>query len=235
MQIVIYNKQAQERAGEIQTTQIPGISAEVEALRQEVEPLKFRTQQGIQSGIMTPAQAEENYLKSLNNLYIAQQVGLGANIQPDTIQYSNNILQTPIVGYNRPEDLGTATQSSIDQAKIQYDRYNNFLNQKESIDKSIRDNERELRKAENSVVDPYDITGAIRKAQVENELRGNIENLTKQKETLFSQSSGIDVSKVPIYQQYLNRINKSRQELLKEYDPSRLARINALSQHPGIR
>jgi hypothetical protein len=227
-------QQAQERAGQIQATQIPGISAEVEELRQQVEPLQYRTQQGIQRGIMTPAQAEENYLKSLNNLYIAQQVGLGANIQPDTIQYSNNILQTPIVGYNRPEDLGTATQSSIDQAKIQYDRYNNFLNQKESIDKSIRDNERELRKAENSVVDPYDITGAIRKAQVQDELRGNIENLTKQKETLFSQSSGIDVSKVPIYQQYLNRINKSRQELLQEYDPSRLARINALSQLSGL-
>lgn len=226
-------QQAQERAGQIQATQLPGISGEVEALRQQVEPLQFRTQQAIQSGIMAPVTREQDYINNLNKLYIAQQVGLGANLQPDRIQYSNNILQTPIINYNRPEDLGTATQSNIDTAKTEYDRYNNFINQRDSIDRSLRENERELKKAENSIVDQFDINGAIRKAQVEEQLRGNLENLKKQKETLFAQSSGIDVSKVPVYQEYVNRLGKTRQQLLQEYDPNRLARVNALSQLSG--
>jgi hypothetical protein len=226
-------QQAQERAGQIQATQIPGISGEVEALRQKVEPLQFITQQGIQSGINPLVKEQENFITGLNRNYVAQQVGLGANLQPDRIQYSNNILQTPIINYNRPEDLGTATQSNIDTAKTEYDRYNNFINQRDSIDRSLRENEKELKKAENSIVDQFDINGAIRKAQVEEQLRGNLENLKKQKETLFAQSSGIDVSKVPVYQEYVNRLGKTRQQLLQEYDKPRLARINALSQLSG--
>ena len=79
----------------------------------------------------------------------------------------------------------------------------------------------------------YDIGGAIRKAQVEEQLRGNIENLQKQKENVLKQSSGIDVSKVPAYQEYINRLGNTRQELLKEYDPTRLSRIQALQQLAG--
>jgi flagellar biosynthesis chaperone FliJ len=230
-------QQAQERAGQIQATQLPGISGEVDALRQQVEPLQFRTQQAIQSGIMAPVTQEQDYINNLNKLYIAQQVGLGAAFQPNLISLQNmggvDALAVPDLTYIKPEDLGTATQSNIDTAKTEYDRYNNFINQRDSIDNSIRENQRELNKANKSIVDMYDIGGAIRKAQVEEQLRGNIENLQKQKENVFKQSSGIDVSKVPVYQEYVNRLGKTRQQLLEEYDKPRLARINALSQLSG--
>jgi hypothetical protein len=219
-------------AGAIRGSQAPSIIGDIETLRTQAQgkPLSSSDVGNLLTGKITP---EEEFVRNINKLYVAQNVGLGAELQPDTIQYSNNILQTPIINYNRPEDLGTATQSSIDYAKNQYERYNNFINQKNSIDNSIRENERELDKANKSIVDMYDIGGAIRKAQVEDQLRGNIENLQKQKENVFKQSSGIDVSKVPAYQEYLNRIGKTRQELLKEYDPIRLSRIQALQQLAG--
>jgi hypothetical protein len=219
-------------AGAIRGSQAPSIIGDIETLRTQAQkkPLSSSDVGNLLTGKITP---EEEFVRNINKLYVAQNVGLGAELQPDTIQYSNNILQTPIINYNKPEDLGTATQSSIDYAKNQYERYNNFINQKNSIDNSIRENERELDKANKSIVDMYDIGGAIRKAQVEEQLRGNIENLQKQKENVFKQSSGIDVSKVPAYQEYLNRIGKTRQELLKEYDPTRLSRIQALQQLAG--
>ena len=219
-------------AGEIRGSQAPSIVGDIETLRTQAQgkPLSSADVGNLLTAKITP---EEEYIRNINKLYVAQNVGLGAELQPDTIQYSNNILQTPIINYNRPEDLGTATQSSIDYAKNQYERYNNFINQKNSIDNSIRENERELDRANKSIVDMYDIGGAIRKAQVEEQLRGNIENLQKQKENVFKQASGIDVSKVPAYQEYLNRIGKTRQELLSEYDPTRLSRIQALQQLAG--
>lgn len=219
-------------AGAIRGSQAPSIVGDIETLRTQAQgkPLSSSDVRNLLTGKITP---EEEFVRNINKLYVAQNVGLGAELQPDTIQYSNNILQTPIINYNKPEDLGTATQESIDYAKNQYERYNNFINQKNSIDNSIRENQRELDKANKSIVDMYDIGGAIRKAQVEEQLRGNIENLQKQKENVFKQSSGIDVSKVPAYQEYLNRIGKTRQELLKEYDPTRLSRIQALQQLAG--
>ena len=219
-------------AGAIRGSQAPSIVGDIETLRTQAQgkPLSSSDVGNLLTGKITP---EEEFVRNINKLYVAQNVGLGAELQPDTIQYSNNILQTPIINYNKPEDLGTATQSSIDYAKNQYERYNNFINQKNSIDNSIRENQRELDKANKSIVDMYDIFGAIRKAQVEEQLRGNIENLQKQKENVFKQASGIDVSKVPAYQEYLNRIGKTRQELLSEYDPTRLSRIQALQQLAG--
>jgi hypothetical protein len=86
-------QQAQERAGQIQATQIPGISGEVEALRQQVEPLQFRTQQGIQSGIMAPVKEEEDFITNINKNYIANKLGLDvqkAQAHKNEIDFSKN-------------------------------------------------------------------------------------------------------------------------------------------------
>jgi len=105
-------QQAQERAGQIQATQIPGISGEVEALRQQVEPLQFRTQQGIQSGINPLVREQENFIAGLNKDYVAQQLGLNVNqaqaIKQQADKYSQNMneIQSGIdLGNKALEDL----------------------------------------------------------------------------------------------------------------------------------
>ena len=43
----------------------------------------------------------------------------------------------------------------------------------------------------------------------------------------------MDISKIPVYQQYLNQLGKTKQELLSQYDPTRLSKIQALQQLAG--
>ena len=220
-------------ASAIRQAQAPAISSEIEALRTQAQtgPL---TSANVRNLLTTQITPEEKYVKDINDLYVAQNVGLGANFEPDRIQYSNSILQTPALNYIRPENLGTATRSSIDEAKAQYDRFNQFSNQSKFLEQALADNQSELKKAENNFSrDPYDITAGIRNAEVQRELRNNIKNLQQQREDLLNQSSGMDISKVSAYQQYLNQINKTKQELLSQYDPTRLSRIQALQQLAG--
>ena len=220
-------------ASAIRQAQAPTIASEVEALKTQAQrgPL---TSADVRNLLTTQITPEEQYVKDINNLYIAQNVGLGANLGEDKIQYSNNVLQTPLMDYVRPQNLGTATQSNINEAKAQYDRYNQFANQNKFLDKALVDNQKELKQAEtNFSRDPYDITASIRNDEVRKELKNNIQNLKQQKEDLLNQSSGMDVSKVPVYQQYLNQLGKTKQELLSQYDPTRLSRIQALQQLSG--
>jgi hypothetical protein len=220
-------------AGAIRSTQAPSIIGDIEALRTQAQgkPLSSADVGNLLTRKITP---EEEFVRSINNLYIAQNVGLGGNLGEDKIQYSNNVLQTPLMDYVKPQNLGIATQSSIDEAKAQYDKFNQFTNQNKLLEQALADNQNELTKAENNFSrDPYDITAGARNAEVTNQLRNNIRNLQKQKNDLISQSSGMDVSKVPVYQQYLNQLGKTKQELLSQYDPTRLSRIQALQQLSG--
>ncbi len=223
-------QQAQERAGQIQSTQIPGISGEVEALKTQVGASPFITQQAIQSGIMAPTQEEENYLRNLNNIYIAQQVGLGANFDPSKIIY-NDSLQTPIQAYVRPENLGTASQSSIDQAKEQFDRYNKLQSDLAEKDKAINLARQEMNKISMGY---YPNFGDAINASLEyDRLERDLPIIENEKKEIMRQANDMDISRIPAYQQYLNRLGKTRQQLLQEYDKPRLARINALSQLSG--
>lgn len=220
-------------ASAIRQAQIPTIASEVEGLKTQAQggPLSSADVRNLLTAQITP---EEQYIKDINNLYIAQNVGLGASLGEDKIQYSNDVLQTPLMDYVKPQNLGTATQSSIDEAKAQYDKYTQFINQNKQIDQALIDNQNELKKAENNFNrDPYDITAGIRNAEVTNQLRNNIKNLNQQKKDLITQTSGMDVSKVPIYQQYLNQLGKTKQELLSQFDPTRLSKIQALQQLSG--
>jgi len=220
-------------ASAIRQAQTPAIASQIEALKTQAQtgPLSSADVRNLITQQATP---EEQYIRDINNLYVAQNVGLGADLEEDKIQYSNNVLQTPLMNYVRPQNLGTATQSSIDEAKAQYERYNQFVNQNKFLEQALADNQSELKKAEkNFSRDPYDITAGIRNAEVQRELRNNIKNLQQQREDLLNQSSGMDISKVSAYQQYLNQINKTKQELLSQYDPTRLSRIQALQQLSG--
>jgi hypothetical protein len=204
-------------------------------LQVEIEALKTQAQTGpltsanVRNLLTTQITPEEQYVKDINNLYIAQNVGLGANLGEDKIQYSNNVLQTPLMDYVRPQNLGTATQSNINEAKAQYDRFTNLNNQLKEVDRKININEQEVARLSNKPgIDPFDPLNEDLKKTNEN-LRIN----KLEKDQIARNLSGMDVSKVPVYQQYLNQLGKTKQELLSQYDPTRLSRIQALQQLSG--
>jgi len=215
-------------ASAIRQAQTPAIASQIEALKTQAQtgPLSSADVRNLITQQATP---EEQYIRDINNLYVAQNVGLGANLGEDKIQYSNNVLQTPLMNYVRPQNLGTATQSSIDDAKAQYDRFTLLNNQLKEVNRKINDDEQLASRLSNKPgVDPFDPLNEDLKKTNE-----RLRNYQLEKDQIARNLSGIDVSKVPVYQQYLNQLGKTKQELLSQYDPTRLSRIQALQQLAG--
>lgn len=228
---------AQQKATEIQSSVIPTIGTQVEQLRTSLGTPAYLTKESIQQAINQPAQSEQDYLRNLNNLYVAQQVGLGAPSSGERVQFNdvNKVLSIPDLTYVRPENLGTATQEKIDEAKRQTDIYNQFqseLAQNEGI-KQLRLNR--LVEIEAMSRNPASlITDQINYKLEADRLRNDLDTLNKQKNQLLLKYNGIGVNAIPVYQEYLNKLGNTRQQLLSQYDPEKLARINALSQLSGI-
>jgi hypothetical protein len=220
-------------AGAIRQAQAPSIPSEIEALRTQVQagPL---TNVDINNLVTAQTTPEEEYVRNLNNLYVAQNVGLGANLGEDKIQYSNDVLQIPLMDYAKPQNLGTATKSSIDEAKNQYDAYNNFLNRRQELESQIAQGEKNQQSFDWNVANAnYDVGFAIENAEKSRNNKNTLEKLKNERSQLLRQSNNLDVSKVPIYQQYLSQLGKTKEQLLSEYDPTRLSRIQALQQLAG--
>jgi hypothetical protein len=234
--------QAEAARGVVQNIRgaaMPTIASQVEELNKGLQNASFLTPESVQQAINAPAIQEEEKLRNLNNLYLATQVGLGSPVSENKLQYNYDpasqiaMVIEPGMDYKRPANLRQATQSDIKGAEAQFNLFNRYKNNIQNIDKNLEENKRELAKAERSNVDLYDITANLRKAEVINELRNNIANLQNQKQLVMQEAGNIDVSRIPAYNEYLKRLQNTRQQLLQEYDPTTLARIQALSQLSG--
>jgi len=209
-------QQAQERAGQIQATALPSISGQVETLRQQVEPLQFRTQQGIQSGINPLVREQENYITGLNKDYVAQQLGVNIDqaeaIKQQADKYSQNIIEI---------------QRGIDLGNQELNNLNNAINY------------------ENAIVDNPNTTGAQKDTarnnlqRFRNQARERQQAINRDVAYQNSQRSGRDIylgRNQPILDKlntYNENIGKTRQQLLQTYDPNRLARVQALQSLSG--
>jgi len=222
-------------AGAIRQAQAPSISSDIETLRTQAQTGPVSSAD-VRNLITAQTNPEEEFVRNLNNLYVAQRVGLGAATSPDTISFNpqSNVLSTPLMDYVEPENLGTATQSSIDEAKKQYDAYNNFLNRRQELESQIAQGEKNQQSFDWNVANAnYDVGFAIENAEKSRTNKNTLEKLKNERSQLLRQSDNIDVSKVPIYQQYLSQLGKTKEQLLSEYDPTRLSRIQALQQLAG--
>jgi hypothetical protein len=223
-------QQAQERAGQIQATQIPGISAEVEALRQQVEPLQFRTQQGIQSGINPLVKEQENFITGLNKNYVAQQLGLNVSdaeyIQGQINKYQQNKNELEgIIGQSQKaiDDLNKSinyeqniiknSDAKINDPLATFEEKNNAQKAKETAINTIDFNRREIGKR-NKAIEPN-------RFSLDAQTRWYNDYITRNQPTL---------NKLNTYNQ---NIGNTRQQLLQQYDQPRLQRIQALQSLSG--
>jgi hypothetical protein len=210
-------QQAQERAGQIQATQIPGISGEVEALRQQVEPLQFRTQQGIQSGINPLVKEQENFITGLNKNYVAQQLGLNVGdaqyIQDQVNKYQQNKQQA--------DSLINANNQKIQELN------EDIRKNREIVDDDVS-SEWVKKKASDDIVSSQ--AEINRRQETINRDRGNIDSQTNWYNDYLARNQDT-LRKLNEYNQ---NINRNRQELLGLYDPNRLARVQALQSLSGL-
>ena len=223
-------QQAQERAGQIQSTQIPGISGEVEALRQQVEPLQFRTQQGIQSGINPLVREQENFITGLNKNYVAQQLGLNVGdaeyIQGQINKYQQN--------KNELEGMISQSQKAIDDLNRSINTEQNII---KNSDAKINDplatfeEKNNAQKAKETAINTIDFNrreiGKRNKAIEPN--RFSLDAQTRWYNDYITRNQPI-LNKLNTYNE---NIGKTRQQLLQAYDLPRLQRVQALQSLSG--
>jgi len=209
-------QQAQEKAGQIQATQIPGISGEVEALRQQVEPLQFRTQQGIQSGINPLVKEQENFITGLNRNYVAQQLGLNVNdaqyIQDQVNKYQQNKQQA--------ESSINANNQRIQELNEEIRRNREIIDSNEVSDLRKEYADQDIRKYQGEM---------NRRQEAINRDRGNIDSQTNWYNDYLARNQDT-LRKLNTYN---TNIGNTRQQLLQTYDPNRLARVQALQSLSG--
>lgn len=210
-------QQAQERAGQIQATQIPSISGEVEALKQQVEPLQYRTQQGIQSGINPLVKEQENFITGLNKNYVAQQLGLNVDdaqyIKQQADKYNQNIneIQGALAAHNKAiDDLN----ASIESDKAIIDSSTRQPWEKENARKNKADSERKL----------------AERRQALNRDAGYLQSQKEGRDVYLARNQPI-LNKLNTYNQ---NVGLTRQQLLNLYDKDRLARVQALQSLSGL-
>ena len=222
-------------ASAIRASQAPSIAGDIESLKTQAQagPVSSADVRNLLTEQITP---EEEYIRNLNNLYVAQQVGIGAPSSGEALRFNDitKVLETPNMAYVRPENLGTATEDLLNQAKIQTEKYDKFqqdLAQIEGI-KQLRLNR--IAEIEAMSRNPASLpTDQINYRLEADRLRGDLNTLDKQKNQLLLKNAGMGTNAIPIYREYLNQLGKTKQELLSQYDPTRLSKIQALQQLAG--
>jgi len=201
---------AVSRAGQIESMQAPSQEtlSQLETLRNQLVENPLATQSGILNRLGTERGISEQTLRDINNLYLAKKVGLGSSIPEKTITIKD------------------------------IDAFDKFNAEKNDLDFKISGAIDRLRRIDNMISSGFgtDFASAINTQVERNRVAQDLADLQNQKNELFKPISGIKTELFPLfplYREYLNRIGRTREQLLTEYDPKTLARIQALGQLSG--
>ena len=201
---------AVSRAGQIESMQAPSQEtlSQLETLKNQLVENPLATQSGILNRLGTERGISEQTLRDINNLYLAKKVGLGSSIPEKTITIKD------------------------------IDAFDKFNAEKNDLDFKISGAIDRLRRIDNMISSGFgtDFASAINTQVERNRVAQDLADLQNQKNELFKPISGIKTELFPLfplYREYLNRIGRTREQLLTEYDPKTLARIQALSQLSG--
>lgn len=202
-------------AGAIRGTQAPTIIGDVEALRGQIQgqPLTAGEVQNVLTGAVRP---EEEFIRSVNPQFVARNIG----VNPEEAK-------TIVDQINKSQENQTNLQRSIANINNEINNLSNAINfersivsdpntqgwQKESARRNIERYNRELN----------DRRESLKPLQFD---------LDAQQRFLSDyQSRNQDI--VNRYNNYLNRLNDTRESIIGSFDPTRLSRIQALQQLTG--
>jgi hypothetical protein len=121
-------------AGAIRGSQAPSIIGDIETLRTQAQSEPLRAGE-IQNLITSTTKPEEDFVKGINNLYIASKIGIGNRIDPIKASATPNKTINPATGreeivfsfeqlpkltYQKPQATTQATEQDINKAKKQF-------------------------------------------------------------------------------------------------------------------
>lgn len=213
-------------ASAIRQAQIPTIASEVEALRTQAQggPLSSADVRNLLTGKIAP---EEEFVRGVNPEFLSSKVGLsGRTADPrftdlEVAKYRQDT-------FNRYNQRISETENQINQLNNQIRESQNRLQQAQAdLDASTDEGEDRTRKEEQVR------QIARRESDNINRFQNQLNNAVFDNTTLKQGLSKMDLSLQPKLQEYESNLNKTRQEILSQYDPNRLSRIQALQQLAG--
>lgn len=214
-----------ESANVIRGTQIPSVANEVESLRSQIQgkPLTSSDVQNVLTGVVRP---EEEFLRSINPDFLQSKLGLNERtIDP---RYTN--LE---VAQYRKETLNNYNQ-----------RLNDVNSEINTINNQIKESQNKIQQVNNTDFNQFEGRDRTEKEGQAREIASreqrNIQRLQNRLNIVQSDKNNLDrglaqldVSILPTLQQYESQLGLNRQQILEQYDPTRLSRIQALQQLTG--
>ena len=195
-------------AGAIRQAQAPSISSDIETLRTQAQGQPLSSAD-VRNLITAQTNPEEEFVRNLNNLYVAQKTGIGQ------------------------------TESDIQSAKSQSDNLNQKANAlsamlmgRKILNSPLNDSEKFLIR-NRLTKDGIPPTNEEVNREAEKIRQERIASVDAQISTLYNDIISIDVNSVNNYRNYIQSLGKTKQELLSQYDPTRFSRIQALQQLAG--
>lgn len=213
-------------AGAIRGTQAPSIIQDVESLRGQIQgqPLTAGEVQNVLTGAVKP---EEEFIRKINPEFLQERLGLNQRtIDPrftnlEVAQYRrdtlNNYNQRLAETQNQISNLTNAINES--NRKIQ-----------EASD--MRSSESGGGKDQDQLQRLYEDITSEENQKLEN-YRRQLRNAQFDERALSQGFSQLDRSILPTLQQYETQLGLNREQILQQYDPTRLSRIQALEQLTG--
>jgi chromosome segregation ATPase len=170
---------------------------------------------------------EEEFVRGVNPEFLSSKVGLsGRTADPrftdlEVAKYRQDT-------FNRYNQRISETENQINQLSNQIRESQNRLQQAQAdLDASTDEGEDRTRKEEQVR------QIARRESDNINRFQNQLNNAVFDNTTLKQGLSKMDLSLQPKLQEYESNLNKTRQEILSQYDPNRLSRIQALQQLAG--
>lgn len=200
-------------AGVIRSSQAPGIVGEIETLRTQAQgkPLSSADVGNLLTGKITP---EQEFVRNINKNYVASQSGIGqteSDIQSAKSQYDNsNSLDTSLMNAQLLKNV--------------YENINNNPIFKSNLELQVKStlSSNNRKPSQNQIDNEVNRIAREKTAELNNQIN-----------TIQNSRSSINRDIVSKYANYLGNINKTKQQLLQQYDPTRLSRIQALQQLAG--
>jgi hypothetical protein len=222
-------------AGAIRGTQAPSIIQDVESLRTQAQggALTSGEVQNLLTGAVKP---EEEFIRGINPEFIQEKLGLNQRtVDPrftnlEVAQYKRDTLKN----YNqRLQDI----ERNTSETNNEIGRLSNAINTENSninLANQIIRNSRSADEIKNAQITKNN--AEVNKTLFENQLRERnqvLRNIEFDKNNLRSTLSESDMNLLNTLNQYESQLGLNKQQLLQQYDPTRLSRIQALQQLTG--
>ena len=221
---------AQLEAGRKQAETLQALQPESFASQQElasqIGQMPFISQSAIQNELAKKRQEQEQFLQTINPSYVQEKTGM-------------------------LERTSSPNYTDLEVAKYATDQINKYNENKNNLQNEINMHNQEIQKLDNAInFENAVVENPKTSYEDKSRARENLRNYNKQKQermqALNNAQSDINsqtnwyndyISRnqniLNKYSNYLNQLNLNRQQLLQQYDPSRLSRIQALGQLAG--